>query len=189
MKKSKLFVFVILIAAIVITAGIFWNLFRKSENGSSAPATAKVIRRDFSSTVLATGAVNPKVGSEVKVGARISGKVLRLYANIGDVVKKGQVLAELEKEDIEARVNQRTAELEVAESKLAAVKSLRPKEIEKAESEVAQRQATVDLNRAEIKRQAEMLKQDLIPQQVYDQIKEQLAVSETQLVSAQNPWN
>jgi multidrug efflux pump subunit AcrA (membrane-fusion protein) len=145
--------------------------------------TAKVVRRDLASSVLATGAVKPQVGAEVRVGARISGKVEHLYANIGDVVKKGQVLAELEKADLEAKVNQRSAELEMAEAKLAAVKSLRPREIEKAEADVAQWQATVELNGKDLARQDELLKQDFTSQQARDRAQEQLAVSQARLAS------
>ena len=182
-KKNRRILFIILLLACATGASVWWYASNSKDNGPAAPATARVVRKDFSSTVLATGAVKSKVGSEVKVGARVSGKVLRLYANIGDAVKKGQVIAELEKEDLEAKVNQRTAELEMAEAKLAAIKSLRPREIEKAETDVNQWQATVDLNRMDFARQDELLKQDLTSPQAYDQAKEQLAVSETRLAS------
>ena len=43
----------------------------------------------------------------------MSGKVERLHANIGDEVRKGQVIAELEKADLEARFGQRGAELRI----------------------------------------------------------------------------
>jgi multidrug efflux pump subunit AcrA (membrane-fusion protein) len=139
--------------------------------------------------VLATGAVKPQVGAEVRVGARISGKVERLYANIGGIVKKGQILAELEKADLEAQVNQRAAECRMAEAKLAAVKSLRPKEIEKARTDVDQWQATVELNRKDLVRQEALLKQDVTPQQARDRAKEQLAVSEARLASAEKVFD
>jgi len=41
----------------------------------ASETTAKVVRRNLSSTVLATGAIKPQIGAEVKVGARISGRV------------------------------------------------------------------------------------------------------------------
>jgi multidrug efflux pump subunit AcrA (membrane-fusion protein) len=46
------------------------------------------------------------VGAEVKVGSRISGVVKRLRANIGDHVQTGQIIAELEDSELQARVNQ-----------------------------------------------------------------------------------
>ena len=160
-----------------------WRYWPRGNADNNGMVTAKVVRRDLASSVLATGAVKPQVGAEVRVGARISGKVEHLYANIGDVVKKGQVLAELEKADLEAKVNQRNAELEMAEAKLAAIRSLRPREIEKAEADVAQWQATVELNGKDLARQDELLKQDFTSQQARDRAREQLAVSEARLAS------
>jgi macrolide-specific efflux system membrane fusion protein len=71
--------------------------------------TAMVEKRDMGSQVQATGIIKPKVGAEVKVGARITGKVEQLYANIGDRVKKGQVLVRLEQDDLKARAAQAEA--------------------------------------------------------------------------------
>ena len=181
-KKNRRILFVLVLLCAAAGAGAWWN-WPRGKAGNNGPATAKVVRRDLTSMVLATGSVKPQVGAEVRVGARISGKVERLFANIGDVVKKGQVIAQLEKADLEARVNQRTAELQMAEAKLAAVKSLRPHEIEKAQADVEQWVATVELNRKELGRQEELLKQDFTSQQARDRAKEQLAVSEARLAS------
>jgi HlyD family secretion protein len=98
---------------------LVWNWRSLQPKPSAQPATATVERRDFAATVLATGAVKPQVGAEVKVGARLSGKLERLHANIGDRVEEGQLLAELEKADLEAAVVQRQAEVAVAEAQIA----------------------------------------------------------------------
>lgn len=182
-KRIILFVIVLLCAAGTVWG---WRVLRQKDDAAkSGPPTAKVSRRDMSLTVLATGAVKPQVGAEVKVGARITGKVFRLHANIGDVVKKGQVLAELEKADLQARVDLRAAELEMARAKLSAVMSLRPREIEKAEADVAQWQTTVEFNRKELAREEELLKQDFTSQQACDRAREQLNVSLSRLSAAQ----
>lgn len=104
-KKQKRILLIVLLLAVVAGVGAWWKYGHTDESANNAPATtARVIRRDLSSTVLATGAVKPQVGAEVRVGARMSGKVERLYANIGDVVDKGQVIGEIEKTDLEAKV-------------------------------------------------------------------------------------
>jgi len=100
-----------------------------SPGGGPDATTARVVRRDFASTVLATGAVRPQVGAEVRVGARISGKVERLLANIGDAVVKGQMVAELEKEDLSATVREHDAQAAEARSRLGAEKREGPLEI------------------------------------------------------------
>ena len=162
-----------------------WGLHCQSRNPDDpVQATAKAARRDFESTVLATGAVRPQVGAEVRVGARISGKVEHLHANIGDVVKKGQVIAELEKADLEARVAQRRAEMQMAEAKLSALKTLRPGEIEKVETDVAQCRATLTLAGKELLRQDDLLSKDFTSQQARDHAQERLAVAEAKFASA-----
>ena len=181
-RKNRRILFVLVLLGAAAGVGT-WSYWPRGKAGNNGPVTAKVVRRDLASTVLATGVVKPQVGAEVRVGARISGKVERLFANIGDVVKKGQVIAQLEKADLEARVNERTAELQMVEAKLAAVKSLRPREIEKAQADVDQWLATVELNRKELGRQEELLKQDFTSEQARDRAKEQLAVSEAHLAS------
>jgi RND family efflux transporter MFP subunit len=118
-KKRRILFIILLLLACATGASVWWYASNRKDNGPAAPATAKVVRRDFSSTVLATGAVKSQVGSEVKVGARVSGKVVRLYANIGDAAKKGQVIAELEKEDLTAKVERNRADLAVAEARIA----------------------------------------------------------------------
>jgi HlyD family secretion protein len=123
-KKSKRLIIFFVVVILAVAGAAWWTAVSTQKNIRPAgPATAHVIRRDFSSTVLATGAIKSRVGSEVKVGARISGKVIRLYANIGDFVKKGQVIAELEKEDLTARVERNKAELAVAEARIEDVQA------------------------------------------------------------------
>lgn len=123
-RKSRRWI-ILLVLIVLAASGVGWWKYASTPKNAelTGPATAQVIRRDFSSTVLATGAVKSQVGSEVKVGARISGKVIRLYANIGDFVKKGQVIAELEKEDLTARVERNKAELAVTEARIEDVQA------------------------------------------------------------------
>ena len=131
----------ILLAGAGVGAVTWWQATRGRTPGNPGESTATVARRDFASTVLATGAVKPQVGAVVRVGARISGKVERLHANIGDLVKKGQILAELEKVDLGATVRQREAELAEATKRLEAEKREGPLGISHAESLLAQAQA------------------------------------------------
>jgi RND family efflux transporter MFP subunit len=140
-RGRKALLLLILLAGAGAGAVAWWQHNQRGTANNPGQGTAMVARRDFASTVLATGAVKPQVGAEVRVGARISGKVERLHANIGDVVKKGQVLAELEKVDLSATVRQREAELAEATKRLEAEKREGPLGISHAESLLAQAQA------------------------------------------------
>jgi RND family efflux transporter MFP subunit len=125
----------VVLVAFVTAAAFWWKAGQRQP--ATGPATARVARRDFSSAVQATGAVKPQVGAEVRVGARISGKLQRLHANIGDTVKQGQTLAELDKADLEAVVAQRRADVAVGEARVADAEArlkLAELELERAQS-------------------------------------------------------
>jgi len=146
--------------------------------------TATVTRRDFSSTVLATGVVRPRLGAEVRVGARISGRVERLHANIGDFVEQGRPIAELEKAELEAEVAQRDAELKIAKAKLARETDLGPTKIEEVQVNVARCEATVALARKEFSREETLLRQEIASRDSHDRATERLSVAEAQLASS-----
>ena len=151
-RRLLLFLTCIVVAG---TSVAVWRWQTLADGGAVDPAaaTTRVVRRDFTSSVLATGAVKPQVGAQVRVGARVSGKVEKLRANIGDSVRAGQVIAELEKGDLQATVGQRQAELNLAKAKLAAVESLSPKEIEKAKADCERWEASLARTEQERKRQ------------------------------------
>jgi multidrug efflux pump subunit AcrA (membrane-fusion protein) len=98
----------------VAFAGNFLFGTKADKNSSLETVTAK--KKNIGSSILATGSVKPIIGAEVKVGARISGKVEHLYANIGDRVEKDQVIAEIEKKDLQAQVAQAEANLKAADA-------------------------------------------------------------------------
>lgn len=174
----------LLVVLATVGGGWWWHTHRAPDEAEPATSTATVARRDFSSSVLATGAVQAQVGAEVRVGARLSGKVERLHANIGDNVTKGQIVAELEKADLQAIVGQRQAELDLAQAKLAAVEALLPKETEKAKLDLDERLATRELNKKKLDRQEELCEQDATTDEELDEAVEQYSVSDTRVKSA-----
>jgi macrolide-specific efflux system membrane fusion protein len=116
LKKNGLIIFAV-IAVVAITAGAY-RFFSARNSKELVFQTEAVTHRDIASSVQATGVIRAKIGAEVKVGARISGRVEKLYANIGDVVKKSQVIARLEQEDLKAKVNEAKMNLKVVEANL-----------------------------------------------------------------------
>ena len=70
---------------------------------------AKVEKGDLAKSVVATGKITPITKVEIK--SKASGIVEKLYVDTGDHVKQGQVLAELDRVEIEAQVNSAKAQL------------------------------------------------------------------------------
>src|SRR5262249_20016535 len=77
---------------------------------------AKVEKGDLAKSVVATGKVTPITKVEVK--SKASGIVKKLFVEYGDTVKKGQLLAQLDKDEIQAQVDQSHAALEAAQANL-----------------------------------------------------------------------
>ena len=154
---------------------------RTSEGINSKYKTVRVTKQRFSLAVTALGTVKPQVGAEVRLGARIPGKVEQLRANIGDLVTKGQVIAELEKDELEANVEKLKAGFNTASFILATRERLGPIEVEKAEAERVRLKAIHDLEAADYARQEALFKENLSSQQALDQAQEELQVAKKEL--------
>src|SRR5271163_4403984 len=77
---------------------------------------AKVEKGDLAKSVVATGKIEPITKVELK--SKASGIVKKLYVDYGDRVKKGQILAELDRDEIQARVDQARAQFETSSASL-----------------------------------------------------------------------
>jgi len=81
----------------------------------------KVEKGDLAKSVVATGKVTPITKVEVK--SKASGIVKKLLVDAGDKVRKGQLLAQLDKEEIEAQVEQSRAAVQAAEASLTSAEA------------------------------------------------------------------
>ena len=104
--------------AVVALAGFFFS--GKKERKVSFE-TATIVNTTISSSITATGTIEPV--TSVTVGTQVSGIVNRLYVDYNSVVKKGQVIAELDKTNLISELSTQKANLSSAESKLAYQKS------------------------------------------------------------------
>jgi len=112
-------------AAAVLGVASAWAaqaFVRSPHRGTASPAAGEVARasrRDLEAVAKATGVVRPVTGAEVRVGSRASGVVERLLVRIGDPVRRGQLLAELDTAELRARRDQAAAALASARAVLA----------------------------------------------------------------------
>src|SRR5215469_11840170 len=77
---------------------------------------AKVERIDLARSVVATGKIQPVTQVEIK--SKASGIIQKLPVNVGDFVRKGQVICELDQNDLLPALKQQEAALHVAEANL-----------------------------------------------------------------------
>jgi HlyD family secretion protein len=110
MRRVLIAGFIVLLVAIGA-----WYVVKK-ENGGPQYKTAVVHREDVEATVTATGTVNAV--TTVLVGTQVSGTINALYVDYNSLVKKGQLLAQIDPAMFQAQVNQAKANLLNAEANL-----------------------------------------------------------------------
>src|SRR2546422_10974721 len=105
----------IVVAMIVLAAGASGAWFYTQSRGSTPRfRAAKVERGPLTATVSATGTLNAVV--TVQVGSQVSGQIKELFADFNSQVKKDQLIARIDPEIFQTRVNQAQADLEAAEA-------------------------------------------------------------------------
>jgi macrolide-specific efflux system membrane fusion protein len=166
------------LAAVLLAGG--YGAWRASAASSAAPpqATAVVQRVDLQETVSATGTLQPR--DYVDVGTQVSGQLKVLHVEIGDVVKKGDLLAEIDpavylaKVDaaqaqlrhLEAQLAERQAQLRLAEQKaqrqanMMRENATTTEALQTAEAELQSARAQIDALRAQIQQVRSTLRGD-----------------------------
>ncbi len=101
---------------ILAVAGAATGTYFYAQSRGSTPKyrLVKVERGPLTATVSATGTLNAVI--TVQVGSQISGQIKALYADFNSPVKHGQLIARIDPEAFEAKVNQAKAELEAAQA-------------------------------------------------------------------------
>ena len=114
MNNKKTWIIVAAIAVIGVIAYLLLSGGKKEEKVEFE--TAQVTMGNIQTTITATGTIEPV--TSVTVGTQVSGIVSKLYVDYNSVVKKGQVIAELDKTNLTSELNTARANLSSAQSTL-----------------------------------------------------------------------
>lgn len=137
-KKKSLYI----ILAIVVLGGL-WLWQRQAASNATTYETADVAQGKLAQTVEVTGEIKP--AERIDLSFKSSGTLSRVFVKIGDQVKTGQVLAELEDTDLNYAYDRARASLAVAQANLNAKLAGESKEtIQMAQAGVDQAQAAYD---------------------------------------------
>jgi HlyD family secretion protein len=128
-KKNRKLLIGIIVGVIVLAVVVGVVVAKSSGTKIDPTKLAKVEQGDLAKSVVATGKIEPITKVEIK--SKASGIVKKLFVDWGEKVKAGQVLAELDREQIEAQVRQAKASLEAAEANMHAAEA----DIERAKAD------------------------------------------------------
>jgi HlyD family secretion protein len=160
-KRPRRFVLIggLLIGILVLAVAGYTVLARPA--GAIDPSRlATVERGDLARSVVATGRIEPV--SKVEIKSKANGIIKELRVQIGDMVNQGQVLAELDRINLEAQLREAAAALAGAEANVKAA------EAEFAKNQVEAEGPDVPFARRNVERAEQLMKDQLISQQNLD---------------------
>ncbi|WHP05084.1 MacA family efflux pump subunit [Acinetobacter corruptisaponis] len=126
-KKFQPRKIIIIVIGVLIIAALGW-MFLKPKAQTPQYISAEVSKGDIEDSVLATGVL--EATKMVSVGAQVSGQVKKMYVQLGDQVKQGQLIAQIdsirqenELKTAEANIKNQQAQLAVQQANLAKVEA------------------------------------------------------------------
>ena len=157
------------IALVVIALGALAYTFFKPKEITPNYLTAIAEMGDIENNVMASGKV--KALNTVDVGAQVSGEVTRLFVEVGDEVKKGDLIAQIDQVTQKNNLSNEQASLEQSEAALqsARAESLsRQAALKSAYADLASRQSELKQTQSDFMRLQSLVAIDAISQQEYD---------------------
>ncbi|MGA4439822.1 efflux RND transporter periplasmic adaptor subunit [Psychrobacter pocilloporae] len=157
------------ITLIIVALGALAYTFLKPEETTPNYLTATVEVGDIENNVMASGKV--KALNTVDVGAQVSGEVKRLYVEVGDEVKQGDLIAQIDQVTQKNNLSNEQASLEQSEAALQSAQAeLLSKQaaLKSAYSDLASRQSELKQAQSDFARLQDLVAIDAISQQEYD---------------------
>lgn len=163
-----------------IGIGIFWVVFLTGcEDGLNKLTTTS----RGSSSLQITGLIH---ATEIDVASKVPGRVVAVHVQEGQHVKSGDLLVELNLDELDAKLLQATSSIDAAKAQLAlAEKGARPQEKKALTNQVDSARAQVDVTKKMLDRMSKLLEEKAVPQAKYDEVEFKYQVSLNQLEMAQ----
>jgi HlyD family secretion protein len=157
---------------VVVLAGAAFANYRFRKVEQTTVTVEKIAKQDLEAIVSASGKVQAK--SQVEISAETMGKVVNLAVVEGQVVKKGQLLLQIDPRNLETAVQNREASLATARSQLEQTRAQIPN------AQVSLRQAQDTLAR-----QDDLYKRGLLARADYERAQNDVKMRQTDLLVAE----
>ncbi|UMQ43000.1 efflux RND transporter periplasmic adaptor subunit [Chryseobacterium sp. Y16C] len=115
-KYKKYFKNSVITLVAVVAVFFIYQYFTQKKEAKISIQTVKMAKQNITTSVTATGTVEPV--DQVEVGTQVSGIINHIYVDYNSQVKKGQLLAELDKTNLQESVNNALAQYEAALNEL-----------------------------------------------------------------------
>ncbi|MGZ8197784.1 MAG: efflux RND transporter periplasmic adaptor subunit [Burkholderiales bacterium] len=177
MTRRSLYVATALVALAAVVGGYVWW----KDPFASPPSyrLAKVERGAITAAVSATGTLNPVVS--VQVGSQVSGQIKELYADFNSPVKRGQLIARIDPQSFQLRVNQAMSDLDAARATALTQRS----NVSVRQAEIARAKVLLGDAEREFQRNQQLFEKNFVSAAVLDKARSTLDAAREQLRSEQ----
>jgi HlyD family secretion protein len=193
MKAKGLRRWILLLVVIGVAALALYQVwgFTQKKSGTQRVTRAEipvqitpVIRKPLTYSLRATGDIAPLM--QVDLFPKVSGYLERIDVHIGDVVKQGQVIAQIDSSDFLHKVREIEAKVAQAKANLSELEAgSRPEELRQAEEAVRQAQSRFDNAKLQRERIDALFKRQVISKKEADTAEMEYTVAEAQLAASQ----
>jgi HlyD family secretion protein len=178
-KSRKLLISVFVLVIVAAGFGIYAATVLSRPASAIDPSRLTVIERgDIARSVVAIGRIEPVAKVEIK--SKANGIIKEIKVQAGDLVNEGQILVELDKDNLTARLREARAALLGAQANAKAAQA----ELEK--NKIEAEGVDVEFNKRNLERSGKLFKDGLIPQQKHDDARMAVDIAENRLRAAQS---
>lgn len=166
-RSKKKWILLLVVVAVMALTAIAFTQMKSGPPTLASNNLAEVTRSNLARSVVATGVVEP-ISNRIEIRSKASGIVRSVHVDVGDRVEPGQVLVELDRDQLVAQLREAEANLQAARADLTAARA----ELER--HQILAEGYDVELAKSNHNRSTELLKQKLISQADFDTTKGRL---------------
>jgi HlyD family secretion protein len=190
MSKGQRSVYMFAVLGVVLATPLVFFLRSFTHNPSGFANQVRVSRGKIDSHIAARGRVEGATSQEIKLASRVVGRLKEVTVNDGDRIAKGQIVAVLENNDLQAQVEQSRASVLHAQAALERLQNgARPEERAASRAAMDEAQAAADNARENYQRSQKLFQEGgIISQSVLDQAERDSKMAEARLESARENY-
>jgi HlyD family secretion protein len=159
-KRSVYWIAAVLVPCLAAVAFLSLRALSRTPSKIDPEKLARVERMDLARSVVATGKIQPTTQVEIK--SKASGIILKLPVNVGDVVRQGEIICELDQNDLQPKLRQAQAALGMADAMLKSAQA----DYERNKVEAAG--PDIPFLKKDVDRARQMFQEMLVPQTARD---------------------
>lgn len=175
---------ILILSGILVGAGVFG--FKSMKNNDLISVSAvRVGQSDLKSSIHTTGVVKAK--RDITIFSTIDGKLIDYSVKVGDTVRNGQIIGKFDNSDLEIKIRQIEAQIEVEKAAFTKLGSApEPEEVRQLQEEVLQEEIRYQSAKRDFERTQQLYQSGAVSKAEYDQKQDNLQLEESKLQSAKD---